>query len=222
MSQRERARRRADREAQEKAEKSESAEKYDHFSKAEIAEAIHRALCDITRSDGFMKCHYYACLGYHFFARIGFVVHWLAGGLAVFADPSDPTLAFAFDPELGRQERGDFAEAHSWLMLPYGPPVGGIHTPDQYDLVDFSSRHYKRYAEVAAEQGRGEPVNWKIPDPPAFIWERADRLPYWVRFRQMPAVRKHVLDEMGKEPALEMAKTLGVDLVLAYLSEKRG
>jgi hypothetical protein len=191
MSQKDRARRRAERERAEKARQ----QGREQWTKAEIAEAVHKAVCVLTRSDGLDKCHYYTWLGGHFLAQLDYRVHWQAGILALYADPADPGLCLMFDPELGRAERGDYGECHSWLAIAHGPTQIGTAVPlDQFTVVDFAARHYKRYAEVAREKGRGEAMQWKIADPPPFLWERADRLPKWVHFADIPDVRNYVLD----------------------------
>jgi hypothetical protein len=207
MSQRERRRRRAEKERR---------EARNRFTKAQVAEAVHKAVCDLTRSDGLLKCHYYTYLGGHFLPHLGYHVHWQAGRLLLYPDPSDPELASVFDPELGREERGDYGECHSWLAVPLGPTTADAPPPlDQVALIDFSARHYKRYVEGASALGRGEPCHWRIADPPAFIWERADRWPKWVIPQNIPAVLEYVLD--GFDLRGEDNARLGVELVLAHL-----
>jgi hypothetical protein len=156
----------------------------------DIADAIHRAVCEFTGSDGFGHCHAYSVAGFgvlnHLYAE---PKCWINAGKArIFHDPSDPTLCV----EMGTDPMaGDY---HCWNVL---EGLSGVI------LVDFAARHYKRYCwclincneweEVDSGDGgfllvkRDEPLGptggmtWKHPfEPPEFLWCSPDDLPSWL------------------------------------------
>lgn len=140
-----------------------------------IAETVHRAVCQFTRGDGYGRCAYYTYAGA---ALLTYLTkeQWLVQGgtlkLWCDADEQGP-LGLAMDASLGGIEGNEF---HSWIVGPIRPHH---HKPGRHELagdlniVDFSSRHFKRHVEDIAGRAAGPEgivVRWNLPEPPAYIW----------------------------------------------------
>ena len=115
-----------------------------HFVRAKIAQAVHRAVCDVTGTDGRGHCLYYAVAGGALAKKVlgrDYVVQ-AGSGLSLLADPPDG--AITIDASDGGVDRGEF---HVWLARPDPEP----------ELVDFASRHFRHYVEdmLTIEQAHG-------------------------------------------------------------------
>ena len=141
--------------------------------KNNIAEAVHRAVCEFTNSDGCGRCFHYALAGWALACVLFEREYTLqAGSLYIIADPPDG--AVAFEPGQYGFERGEY---HCWFSAPG-------KNGKMAEFVDLSSRHYKRLVERAVQainvteiEGGSliavvaDRIEWKRKDnPPDFIW----------------------------------------------------
>ena len=149
-----------------------------------IAEAVHRAVCEFSGTDGCGLCMLYAIAGAGLLGRVfGSTLHPQAGSLSVLADPPDRWMTM----DASNFANGEF---HCWL----GRPSGGGGA----ELIDFAARHYRAYCErlldvsgfQAIEPGiyvrRDEPAEglfrptWNREAPPDYVWAEG-LLPEWLR-----------------------------------------
>src|SRR5262245_51509295 len=77
-----------------------------------IAEAVHRAVCEFTGTDGFGNCMMYAWAGVSLCSRVFQRTYLLqAGSLRIQADPSNPHSWFTIDASEDGFHIGEF---HAW------------------------------------------------------------------------------------------------------------
>jgi len=141
--------------------------------KKNIAEAVHRAVCEFTDSDGCGRCFHYALAGWVLACSLlkrNYVLQ--AGSLYIVADP--PYGAVAIEPGQYGFQRGEF---HCWFAAPG-------NDGKMAEFVDLSSRHYRRLVErgiqcleVTESDGASiatfgnDRIQWTRKDaPPEFIW----------------------------------------------------
>ena len=144
---------------------------------AACADAVHRAVCDFTGTDGFGACMLYAVAGWSLLVALDGPA-WLlqAGSARILADPPDGWLEF--DATLpGALARGEF---HCWLAkqstLPQTQPAF---------LVDFSARHFPRMCHEMLKAG--ERIPWSQPTPPPVIWTAGQQSPL-IQWEPVPAL----------------------------------
>lgn len=165
-------------------------------SRARIAEAVHRAVCEVTGTDGYGHCALYAQAGAMTAHFITGEVHDLqAGGLAVFTGDMnhDGELTLYVDPE-GSQYNGtaggrDNGEFHAWFgPRPAGATPGTVMEVSRNGLVvaDFAMRHFKRHV---AEAG----MPWNRAPLPTFCWGKADEIDQRLRVTYRPDVATTLL-----------------------------
>lgn len=148
------------------------------------AEAVHRAVCEFTGTDGFGHCQIYTLAGYGLLTVAKpphGTPHPQAGALYLNPDPADTECWHVFDPEGSGIKRGEF---HSWVAFDSGV------------FVDFAARHYARYSDEIRHHsgimGQGEGctlyaldstarAGWNRPDPPVVLWGSPATFPEWVR-----------------------------------------
>lgn len=135
------------------------------IDKDRIDRAVHRAVCEVTGGDGYGKCLYYAHAGWGLLSYLGITSYVQAGDCGVVIESGTDLCASTMG---GGVLAGDF---HSWLIR----PLRSFHTttyqgPKEY--IDFTARHYRRYATG---------TQWHQGDPPNYLWT-ADPSD-WVRFR---------------------------------------
>jgi hypothetical protein len=166
--------------------------------KARYAEAVHRAVCEVTESDGFARCMQYAVAGFGLLADAGYILQ--AGSLAIIADETDPTMAMLMDASNGGFDR---AEGHCWLARQNGSDC---------EIVDFAARHYRRYCEdmMIVEDVQMMPAGcifhidtdpthkakWNRADPPAYYWEPRGSINAIARFKADPEACQALVDRM--------------------------
>jgi hypothetical protein len=162
------------------------------------AEAVHRAVCELTGTDGVGHCAYYTVAGLALLQGLGVNspdregLRPQCGALSLLPDPDRRDRAFTMhcDGAAGLA-RGEF---HSWVaVLSVRPPM----------LIDFSARHYRRLVERVVpiervlSQGedhallvladRDEIPAWRRDDPPSFIAIPEGSSHPWVHLRVDPA-----------------------------------
>lgn len=141
---------------------------------ARIAEAAHRAVCEVTGTDGFGKCLPYAVAGYALLATAGFQIQ--CGSLTIVADPDNPAGAglVRMDARHGGFDRGEY---HCCLARQVGARV---------EVVDLSARHYRRYVEqlnpvvAAITLPGGGCIHIPDPSEDRIRWTRAGEPPAWL------------------------------------------
>src|SRR4051794_32600880 len=107
------------------------------YSRQQIADAVHLAVCEYTQSDGFGHCPVYATCGMTLLMRLGYQHPLIQAGAAwIGSDPDDPDLGAYFDPS--NVEAGEF---HSWIALTKTKPAEGrSRAPGDMQIIDFSAR----------------------------------------------------------------------------------
>jgi hypothetical protein len=179
---------------------------------AMMAEAVHRAVCEFTKSDGFGHCYLYTLAGWSLLIHLegqGTPYRMQAGSLFLRPDPSRPLDWVVSSAEDGGLERGEF---HCWISSP------------DLTLIDFASHYFRRYVdgimrikEVTHQSEAGalftlddnpDPVRWNMPDPPRYIWEHVTELPEWVRYngdpRALEQVNQRVRETMDETKSLRL------------------
>ena len=136
-----------------------------------IAEAVHRAVCRHTGTDGLGFCHHYAVGGHGLLRRVfKKELHLQAGSLHILLD-DDSDLTTSMDGSNWRN-----GELHIWLA--------NQDAAGRYEIVDFAARHYRAYHEQLPRVC-GEWAEWNRPDPPLYIW-CYDRPPHWLKLIALP------------------------------------
>jgi len=145
-----------------------------------VAEAVHRAVCKITSSDGFAKCHLYSLAGVGLLSRLTnryYVPQ--AGSILISAGEPDRwvgiDISLSGDSLVGLSD-GDY---HCWIADATDCSVGCDITPT---LIDLSSRHYHRM--VALRQGKADAVIRQLSQleqMPYPLWTDCGFLPTWLK-----------------------------------------
>jgi len=138
------------------------------YTRLQIAEAVHRGVCQYTGTDGRGCCRWYALGGFMLLNHMGVEAHIQCGSLNVQPDPDDPTLWITMDPSSGTH--GEF---HCWLASPDHQLNPGGNLFSSGSIIDFSTRHLTRYVE---DGGAG---TWHREPPPPYIWADFSELPKW-------------------------------------------
>jgi hypothetical protein len=133
---------------------------------ARFAEATHRAVSEVSGTDGFERCLYYAVAGYALLADQGWTIQ--VGEMVIVADPvkglgNGGGVIFGMAKDVWN---GDY---HAWLGRDNGSKI---------EIVDFTSRHYRQYCETA----NGNPAQWNRPDPPMWLWNATGKQSDLVKF----------------------------------------
>lgn len=146
------------------------------YSKEQIAEAVHRAVCQYTGSDGFGFCRWYAICGWLLLLDLGYKnVVLQAGRLSLQPDPDEPTQWIEMDPS-----HGVLGELHCWLVLPdQNMSAGRQPLGRNVQVIDFAARQYRNYVERLSMID-GEPPQWRWASSPDFIWHSFEELPSWL------------------------------------------
>ena len=162
-----------------------------HYLRSRLAEVVHRAVREVSGTDGVGRCIDYAVAGALLLKKaLKRTYHLQAGSLSLLADPPDGVVMI--DATDGGLSRGEF---HVWLARP---------EPD-LEIVDFSSRHFRSYVErfVFVEEAHGplavldrdsERIPWTRPDPDPYIWTQSTPVPY-ARFTPVPEAC-HLINEI--------------------------
>ena len=138
------------------------------YTRLQIAEAVHRGVCQYTGTDGRGCCRWYALGGFMLLNHMGVEAHIQCGSLNVQPDPDDPTLWITMDPSSGIH--GEF---HCWLASPNHQLKPGGNFVSSGSIIDFSTRHLSRYVE---DGGAG---TWRREQPPPYIWADFSEVPKW-------------------------------------------
>lgn len=144
-----------------------------------IAEAVHRAVCDYTGTNGLGHCAMYAVAGMGLLLGLGDNVCVQVGALELQPDPGDPTAWLSMDPANG------WGEIHAWLIRCQKAHAPGFQPlASDVEVIDLSARHYRRYFEdLPSILTPGVALiekSWRQGDVPAYLWATKDRLPQWV------------------------------------------
>lgn len=184
-----------------------------------VAEAVHRAVCEVFGGDGFGRCLPYAFAGAMLLHEDGFSLQ--AGSITIVADPdtNHPDGLGAVKMEC----RGDGfgrGEYHCW--------VGRLRKDGIVELVDFASRHYRTYVEnmmtvtdattvvphaaAVYQIDHRERIQWTREDPPSFYWIKSnnpDRVPM-AMFEPCEVTLRAIYQVMYADPIFgELARAAG-------------
>jgi hypothetical protein len=111
------------------------------------SEATHRAVCEFTDSDGYLKCAQYAVAGcflmnatrqWHNLGRCHVVTGWVTG-FCDEVDPDDPTLGFEYQPERLSLETGEY---HTFLSFPRWDAMACFYQAHPPSLRDRIRSHF--------------------------------------------------------------------------------
>ncbi len=141
-------------------------------NKKNSAEAVHRAVCEFTDSDGCGRCFHYALAGWVLARSLLKREYMLqAGSLYIVADP--PNGAVAIEPGQFGFQRGEF---HCWFAAPG-------NDGKMAEFVDLSSRHYRRLVErgiQCSDLTEMEGASIATFGTDRIEWTRKDALPEFI------------------------------------------
>jgi hypothetical protein len=116
------------------------------IDKQRVADAVHRAVCQVTGGDGSFQCQRYAHAGHMLLNHLGIETVVQAGSLGLI--PDDPNFVgwLRYSPT----DEDEAIAGHVWLA--------------QRDatMIDFTARHYRRYAH--------DPDYTRTP--PDYLWTK--------------------------------------------------
>ena len=186
-------------------------------NKEGVADAVHRAVCEFTDTDGYRQCLFYSYAGMAALTNLSNDPNRYrpqAGTLLVQPDPNidqwignDPT---EWASEKMAHQAGD---VHCWVGS------GQRNQPGVFlasEIVDFTSRHWPRmFAD--AKSDNGQTVKWNHPDDiPPFVWTHGSKLPDYFRVTPTVEVTHAVFDFIAEEKELfELAR-----LAIGYLPKQ--
>lgn len=144
-----------------------------------VANAVHRAVCKFTNSDGVGWCKLYALAGARLATQVFDADYSVKiGGLNVKCDPkSDGGWGYVPSRFIDPYQAGEF---HCWFSC-------------GDEVVDLSTRHLKKHYDLCAG---GEPY-WVIGPPPKFVW---GRLPNWLALTPDHALMRMVGENILTHP----------------------
>ena len=154
--------------------------------RAQVAEAVHEAVCAFAHDDGFGHCMLYALAGYMLLTQLeGDAWHLQAGSASILADPPDGWWCYdASTP--AALARGEF---HCWLAQ------RGRDPERPAALVDFSTRHFHRMVDQMNAHGAlsgGDHIPWtQTTEPPPFVWTDGEQSA-WVHWQPLPELCRHL------------------------------
>jgi hypothetical protein len=132
-----------------------------------IAEAIHRAVCEESNSDGQGRCALYALAGRLVLTQLTATPYiFQAGGFAASISDTSPRVMI-MDPQSDHYRCNEF---HCWIARwPQGAKPGDCHkvSPDD-EFVDFSLRHIPAYTKRV--RPGTQPMEWERADWPLYFW----------------------------------------------------
>jgi len=146
------------------------------ISHAQIAEAVHQAVCQATGTNGFRQCIAYAVPGAAVASVITGQPHIMqAGGIEVLTGDvtGEGEAALVLDPLSADPEGGvENQEFHAWFSPePVGLARGVVTSVRRDDLIiaDLSMRHFSEYCAAAGAPWSREPL-------PAYCWASAHQI----------------------------------------------
>ena len=158
----------------------------DRAFRSRVADAVHRAVCRFTGSDGYGKCHLYSLAGSVLLSSLTNRLYLpQAGSILICVDPPDRWVGIEIDrccDSLTGLANGQY---HCWIAdaTNCAPGVSIATT-----LIDLSSRHYKAMAAT----GR----IWQSPDPPIPLWIDDGLLPSWLQLKPDTAASEAVIRDL--------------------------
>ena len=178
-----------------------------------IAEAVHRAVCEFSRTDGLGLCMLYAVAGAGILGRMfGTTFYPQAGSMSVLVDPPDHWMTM----DASNFANGEF---HCWLSRQTG---GG-----KIEVIDFAARHYRAYCDRLIDHSEFEAIEpgifvrreapliehsrpiWNRQTPPDHVWTEG-LLPEWLSLapdrEATEAVWSMIVGHLGEyEPLVRLA-----------------
>jgi hypothetical protein len=163
-----------------------------------LAEAVHEAICLVTRTDGSQCCALYAATAANLMPSItGHAYTINSGSFEVGASPEGDVVQFDAEQPLLPD-----AEFHSMLVR---------HHAGRFEVADLASRHWRTWALRLGGF-------WHAPDPPPFIWCWHDELqhqwPYGLSFAANEALTKRHITWLHGDGAPLLRSISGQALLL--------
>ena len=175
----------------------------------QIAEAVHRAVCEIRRDDGFGHCADYAVAGASLISSLTKHLYMpQVGNLLVSGDPEDPDLCMCMKADKGGLNVGEF---HAWIIGPLDGRTSGPIPADVY-VVDFASRFFRRWVESAKMLEERIPTEggqllifdptyprqqYLRPDMP-YVWCQWRHKPDWIHYSADGSATQTLWESMGE------------------------
>ncbi len=132
------------------------------LDKGLIAEAVHHAVCEVTKTDGLDQCLHYVFAGSSLFERIYRRRHMVQVGTLTIITNTTPPYTARVCGEGCNLDEGDF---HAWIACLEGDGA----------LIDFSARQYRPMTH-------GSVFGWEREDPPSYVWFDRQHCPDWLLF----------------------------------------
>ncbi len=130
----------------------------DPLVQARVAEAVHRAICALLKTDGADRCAWYAVVAANVLPHVtGHKYTINSGSLTVATEPNGDGFTFN-----AREAQIPDAEFHSLLVRDHGH--------GRFEVADLAARHWKTWALRLG-------ARWAAPDPPAYVWGWSEDLP---------------------------------------------
>lgn len=154
-------------------------------SHAQIAGAVHEAVCEVTGTDGFQRCLEYAWSGAVIAQTVTGKPHtWQAGSAAVFiADDDDGGAPYYLGLGPGDGYTGaSNGDLHCWFgEVPAGARAGETLElkPGELVVADLSLRHFRTNAEKLG-------LPWNRDPLPDYCWDTMAAIQSQLRVRYSP------------------------------------
>lgn len=146
--------------------------------KSRIAEAVHRAVCEVTGTDGCGQCLYYALGGALLLNKVTnrlFVPQ--IGGLLLLTSPPDRWHGVDMSAEGDPMKSFHNSDFHCWISEANSKRLRLGNQPQKCRaMIDLSSRHYHQLLKRVIPD-----IEWNREPPPSYLWSDGRALPDWIR-----------------------------------------
>jgi len=176
-----------------------------------VAHELHQAVLDVSESDGVGWCLLYSAGGEMLLNHLSGDASYAGqvGSLRLhLPDAGSDASIFAMVVDHGGVDRHEF---HAWIgrHLTARAPDGTVAVQvdeDQYEVIDFSARHYPTWWNGMAAHLEDLPA-WTGPTP-AYIWTVKQHLPPWVSLRASVAETLRAHDVLASTGMLDGARAV--------------
>jgi hypothetical protein len=170
--------------------------------KSRIAEAVHRAVCEVTGTNGCAQCLYYALGGALLLNKVTnrlFIPQ--IGGLLLLTSPPDRWHGVDMSSKGDPMQSFRDSAFHCWISEASGKRINLGNQPQKCRaMIDLSSRHYPALLKRIFPD-----LEWNREPPPRYFWSDGDKLPDWIRIWPEAEPMSILYDPFVVSPAIRQA-----------------